>query len=85
MAPLETPQIKEWGEASRPRALEEIMLLDQALSEKEYLGGDAMTIADITGGVALDMLAWARIEMPAEASNVRRWHTALKARPSWRA
>ena len=85
MAPLESPQVREWGEACRPRAAEEIMRLDEALGASPFIAGDALTVADITAGVALDMLGWARIEMPAAATNVARWHAALKARPSWRA
>jgi glutathione S-transferase len=85
MAALETPQVREWGEASRPKVLEQIMLLDAALAGRDFLAADALTIADITGGVALDMLGWARIDMPAQASHVRRWHSALQTRPSWSA
>jgi glutathione S-transferase len=85
MAALEAPQVKEFGEACRPKAIEQIELLDAALKDREFVAGDALTIADITAGVALDMLGWARIEMPPAAMNARRWHDALKARPSWTA
>lgn len=84
MAALES-QVKEWGEACKPRALEEIDRLNNALAGKSFVCGDELTIADITAGVALDMCGWARIEIPAAAANVLRWRDALRARPSWAA
>lgn len=84
MAPLEA-QVKEWGEASKIRAQEEIARVDRALADRRFICGDAMTIADITGGVALDMCKWARVEIPAEAVNILRWRDELQARPSWSA
>ncbi|MGL4324513.1 MAG: glutathione S-transferase family protein [Beijerinckiaceae bacterium] len=85
MAKLEVPQVKDWAAAARDKLMLEMQRLNDALRGREFLAGDAISVADITGGVALDMLGWARLEIPADCPDVARWHAGLKARPSWAA
>ena len=82
MKEWEVPQIAEWGEANKPKALEFLALLDRELAGREFAAGDAYSIADITGLIAIDFMKPARISVPEELANVRRWHGALSARPS---
>jgi glutathione S-transferase len=82
MKEWEVPQIAEWGEANKPRALEFLGLLDRELAGREYAAGDTYSIADITGMIAIDFMKPARIALPDALANVRRWHAALSARPS---
>ncbi len=82
MKEWEVPQIPEFGEASKPKALEFLAVLDRELAGREFTAGDAYSIADITGLVAVDFMKPARIAVPEEFANVRRWHAAMKARPS---
>jgi glutathione S-transferase len=82
MKDWEVPQIPEWGEANKPRALEFLALLDRELAEREFAAGDEYSIADITGLIGVDFMKPARIAMPTEFTNVIRWHEALSARPS---
>lgn len=82
MKEWEVPQIAEWGEANKPKALEFLRILDGELAGREYVAGDAFSVADITGMIAIDFMKPARIEVPAECANVLRWYEALKARPS---
>ena len=82
MAEWEVPQIAAWGEANKPKAVEFLSLLDRELAGREFVAGDAYTVADITGLVSLDFMKPARIELPAGLSHVRRWYDAVKARPS---
>lgn len=82
MKEWEVPQIAEWGEANKPKALEFLALMDKELASREFAAGDAYSIADITGLVALDFMKPARITLPEGFANVRRWWTALAARPS---
>lgn len=82
MKEWEVPQIAEWGEANKPKALEFLRMLDGELAGREYVAGDAFSVADITGMIAIDFMKPARIEVPAECANVLRWYEALKARPS---
>ena len=78
----EVPQIAEWGEANKPKALEFLGLLDKELASREFVAGDRYSVADITGLIAVDFMKPARIAVPDELGNVRRWHGAVSARPS---
>ena len=82
MRELEVPQIPEWGEANKPKVIKFLRLLDEELATREFVAGDAYSIADITGLIAMDFMKPARIQIPEELGNVIRWHTALRARPS---
>jgi len=82
MKEWEVPQIPEWGEANKPKALDFLALLDRELAGREFAAGDAYSIADITGLIAIDFMKPARIVVPEEFAHVRRWHAALSARPS---
>ena len=82
MKEWEVPQMPEWGEINKPKAVEFMALFDKELASREFAAGDAYSVADITGLVAMDFLKPARIAVPEEFSNLRRWHEALKARPS---
>jgi len=78
----EVPQIPEWGEANKPKVVEFLHLLDGELAGRRFAAGDAYSIADITGMIAIDFMKPARIEVPAECRNVRRWYGEVSARPS---
>jgi len=82
MKEWETPQVPEWGEVNKSKALDFLVLLDVELALREFAAGDEFSIADITGLVAIDFMKPARIGVPAELTNVVRWHSALRARPS---
>lgn len=82
MKDWEVPQIAEWGEANKPKALAFLALLDKELASREFVVGDAYSIADITGLIAIDFMKPARIALPDELTNVRRWYATVKARPS---
>ena len=82
MKDWEQPQVAEWGEANKPKALEFLALLDRQLEGRDFVMGKAISIADITGMIAVDFMKPARIALPDDLANVRRWHAAMKARPS---
>ena len=75
-------QVPEWGEANKPRALEFLGLLDRELGDRSYVAGEDFSVADITGLVAVDFMKAAKLELPEQFGNVRRWHGHLAARPS---
>jgi glutathione S-transferase len=85
MRELEDPQVPEWGEANKPRVMEFLELLDGELKERLYVVGDHYTVADITGLIAVDFMKPAKLAVPSEFINVRRWHGQVSARPSARA
>ncbi|CDX17923.1 Glutathione S-transferase [Mesorhizobium sp. ORS 3324] len=82
MRDWEVPQIPEWGEANKPKAIEFLHLLDRELADREFAAGDTYSVADITGLIAIDFMKPARIKVPEECTNVLRWHAALASRPS---
>lgn len=82
MKDWEVPQVPEWGEANKPKVLDFLGMLDRHLGANEFAAGDYYSVADITGLVAIDFMKPARIEVPESLVHVRRWHAALRARPS---
>lgn len=85
MKELEVPQVPDWAEVNRPRVLEFLAILDAELQNQLYVVGDHFTIADITGLVAIDFMKPARLAVPDDLVNVRRWHAQVSARPSAKA
>ena len=82
MKEWEIPQIPEWGEANKTKAVEFLKLLDTELANREFAASDAYSIADITGMIAIDFMKPARIKVPDECANVLRWYSAVTSRPS---
>ncbi len=82
MKEWEVPQIAEWGEANKPKALDFLAFLDSELADREFVAGDTFSIADITGMIGIDFMKPARITVPDECANVRRWYSAVASRPS---
>src|SRR5262245_25125294 len=85
MKELEVPQVPDWAEANRPRVMDFLAILDGELADQLYVVGDHYTIADITGLVAVDFMKPARLTVPDDLVNVRRWHAQVSARPSAKA
>jgi glutathione S-transferase len=85
MAQMEVPQVPEWGEANKSRAIEFLRVLDVHLADSRFACGEEFTVADITGLVAVDFMKPARIALPEKFENVRRWHGQVSHRASARA
>ena len=82
MKAMEVPQISEWAQANKPRILEFITLLDTELAQHRFIAGDAFSVADITGLIALDFMKPAKLTVPDELKQLSRWHAELSVRPS---
>ena len=82
MKQMEVPQVPAWAEANKPRIVEFLALLDRELKDRAFAAGNAFTVADITGLVAVDFMKPAKLAVPDELKNVKRWHAELAARPS---
>ena len=82
MKEMEVPQVPAWAEANRPRILEFIRFLDGELQDRPFVAGDAFTVADITGLVSIDFMKPAKLAVPDELKNLKRWHADVSARPS---
>ena len=85
MKELEVPQVPAYAEAMRPRAIWFLELLDRELASREFIASGHYSVADITALVAVDFMKPARLAMPEDAANVKRWHAAVSARPSAKA
>ncbi len=82
MKEMEVPQVPAWAEANKPRVAEFISLLDRELVGRPFVAGDEFTVADITGLVAVDFMKPAKLPVPDELKNLKRWHADVSARPS---
>ncbi len=82
MKAMEVPQVPAWAEANKPRILEFINFLDGELKDRPFIAGDAFTVADITGLVAVDFMKPAKLAVPDELTHLTRWHADVSARPS---
>jgi len=82
MKELEVPQVAAWAEANRPRVTWFLEMVDRELATREFIAGDRYTVADITMQVAVDFMKPGRLVMPEAATNVKRWHATVSARPS---
>ena len=75
-------QIPEWGEANKPRVLDFLALLNRELKDRLFIAGDHYSIADITALVAVDFMRPAKLPMPEEFINIRRWYAQMSERAS---
>jgi glutathione S-transferase len=82
MKEMEVPQVPAWAEANKPRILEFIRFLDGELQDRPFIAGDVFTVADITGLVSVDFMKPAKLALPDELKNLKRWHADVSARPS---
>ena len=85
MKELEKPQVAEWGEANRPRALTMLSMLNDQLSAHPFIAGDEFSMADITAMVGIDFMKPAKIDRPENLPNLDRWYDEVSSRPSAKA
>jgi glutathione S-transferase len=85
MREMESPQVPDWAESSRAKALTAMRRFDRTLESRRYLAGENFSVADITGLIALDFTKPARIAIPEELTNLLRWREEVAARPSAKA
>ena len=82
MKEMEVPQVPAWAEANKPRVLEFLAVFDGELKDRPFIAGDSYSVADITGLVAVDFMKPAKLSVPDELKNLKRWHADVSARPS---
>jgi glutathione S-transferase len=82
MKEMEVPQVPAWADANKPRIAEFIAYLDSELKDRPFIAGDRYTVADITGLVSVDFMKPAKLSVPDELKNLKRWHADVSARPS---
>ena len=85
MKEYEIPQVPAYAEAMRPKAIWFLELIDKELASREFIAGAHYSVADITTLCAVYFMKPARLVMPDNLANVKRWHAAVSARPSAKA
>jgi glutathione S-transferase len=83
--PDDYAQIPELAERGRSRAMRFFEQMDVRLAQCEFVAGARYSIADITTLVMVDFARWAKLSIPEERNNLRRWHAQVSARPSAKA
>lgn len=82
---IETHQVPAWGEAQRKRAEAALEAHDALLQDRDYLAGDAFSVADITLAAGLVFADFAGVEVPKRLSHLAAWRARVTARPSFAA
>ncbi len=77
-------QYKEFGESNREAYSNAQRWLDGELADKEFIAGDAFSMADICALSTVDFAHWIGLDIDAERTNLTAWHERIKARPSAR-
>lgn len=85
MKEMEIPQIPAWADANKPRVMDFLGLLDRELGQHRHVAGDRFSVADITGMIAVDFMKPAKLSVPDQLGNIKRWHDEVSARPSAKA
>jgi glutathione S-transferase len=85
MREMERPQVAEWAESNRAKALTAFARFDAHLARRRWLAGERFSVADITGLIALDFTKPARLAIPEELTHLRRWRDEVAARPAAKA
>ena len=79
---LETYQNKEWGEKQRAKAIAGMHYFNKVLGEQDFIAGTDFSVADITVFAGLSFADFAKIQIPAECSNLTTWREKIEQRPS---
>ena len=85
MREMENPQVPDWAEASRAKAMTAMRRFDRALASRRFLAGERFSVADITGLIAMDFTKPARVTVSEELVNLRRWREEVSGRASAKA
>jgi glutathione S-transferase len=80
--PHDYEQIPDLAERGRARIGHFFRDMDVRLSGRDYVVGDRFTMADISAMVLIDLASRAKLIVPEECANLRRWHVVVSARPS---
>ena len=72
----------DFGEASRQRLLDRMIWLDGEIAGRNFIAGDAFSMADIATLTILDFAGFVGIAIPEGAANLKAWHARISARPS---
>ncbi|MEN3791793.1 glutathione S-transferase [Fulvimarina sp. MAC3] len=82
MAKAEPVQVKEWAELNRTRAIDALGMFEEQLGEQPFVAGEHISVADITVFITVGFMKPAKLEVPDDFKNLRRWYGEFEKRPS---
>jgi glutathione S-transferase len=80
--PIDYAQIPALAERGRARVGHFFAMLDDQLAGREFVVGDAFTMADITALVTADFAERVKLPIPVAHRHLGRWLARLRSRPS---
>ena len=80
--PTEFAQIPELAKRGREQMRLFFDRLDGQLADNTFIAGENYSIADISAMVVIDFVAWIKITIPEDATNLARWFASVSNRPS---
>ena len=83
--PVNYPQIPELAQRGLARVQLFFQTLDELLSDRPFVAGEAFSVADITAAVAVDFARIVKQKPDERHPNLMRWRAALAERPSMQA
>jgi glutathione S-transferase len=75
-------QFKGFGESNRAAYSSAQRWLDGELAGRNFIAGDAFSVADICALSTVDFAHWIGLDIDADRPNLSAWHERIKARPS---
>jgi glutathione S-transferase len=75
-------QYKDFGEASRLRAIKALHWLNDEIKDREFLASEHYSMADIVALTTVDFATFIGIGTPPELTQLNAWHARVSARPS---
>ena len=75
-------QYKDFGESNRETFERVMTWLDRELEGRDFMAGNAFSMADIAALTTIDFATWIGLAMPEGLERLSRWHAAVSARPS---
>jgi glutathione S-transferase len=78
-------QVPDFGHSQKRGAIQQLEWLDGVLADREFIAGDAFSIADITALVGVDFGRISDIRIGDQQANLKRWYDAVASRPSAKA
>ncbi len=81
-AEIEGYQCSDWGYHQKSRAIKGMHYFNDVLSRQNYVAGDQFSMADITAFAGLAFADFAKVDVPAECTNLKAWRERVSQRPS---
>ncbi len=84
VGPHNYDKIPELVDRGRQRIMNFFDDMEQHLASHKYVAGSEFSVADITALVTVDFAQWAKVTIPDNHINLKRWHALVSERPSVR-